>query len=93
MEKRDIIKQLYNMNEKKLDEIIKHENKKLKTNKTYKEFQERIKMMEQEENIQGKEILDDLEEYYNKKISSILGEIYKQGFLDGMSLILECLFP
>lgn len=50
-------------------------------------------MMEQEENIQGKEILDDLEEYYNKKISSILGEIYKQGFLDGMSLILECLFP
>lgn len=93
MEKRDIIKQLYNMNEKKLDEIIKHENKKLKTTKTYKEFQERIKMMEQEENIQGKEILDDVEEYYNKKISSILGEIYKQGFLDGMSLILECLFP
>lgn len=38
MEKRDIIKQLYNMNEKKLDEIIKHENKKLKTTKTYKEF-------------------------------------------------------
>ena len=61
--------------------------------KALKEFQERIKMMEQEENIQGKEILDDLEEYYNKKISSILGEIYKQGFLDGMSLILECLFP
>ena len=38
-----------------------------------------------------KEILNKIEENYNIKITEYNKEIYKQGFIDGVNLILNCL--
>ena len=86
---KDIIEKIYQSEEKILDQRIKEANKKIKSklknvNKT--------KILENTNN--KKEIIkmvEDIEENYNIKIGEYTKEFYKQGFIDGVNLMFNCL--
>ena len=82
MESENILEKIYEMQIEKLDEIVKQKSKEINLNKVNIE----------EITVQNKkEILDKLEENYSIKISKYSKEFYKQGFIDGVKLIVECL--
>ena len=92
---KDIIKEPYVFEflgikeEKELDGIIKKSDEKIK---------DKIKNINTKEIIENsgkqKEInkmLENIEENYNIKIGEYVKEFYKQGFIDGINLMLNCL--
>ena len=89
MKYKDIIEIIYNAEEKILDEKIKQANKKTK---------EKIKDINVEKLLENsskptelKKTLERIEENYSIKISQYNKEFYKQGFIDGVNLIINCL--
>ena len=86
---KDIIEIIYQAEEKELDGIIKKSDEKIKDkikNINTKEIIE--KSDNQKELIK---MLEDIEENYNIKIGEYIKEFYKQGFIDGINLMLNCL--
>ena len=88
MRYKDIIELIYNAEEKILDEKIKQANKKTK---------EKIKDINVEKLLENsskptelKKTLERIEENYSIKISQYNKEFYKQGFIDGVNLIINC---
>lgn len=86
---KNIIELIYQAQEKILDEKIKQANRKVK---------ERIKDIDikgiLEETAKPNKLqkaLERIEENYSIKISEYNKEFYKQGFLDGVNLMINCL--
>ena len=84
----NLIEKIYFMQEDVIDEIIKKVNKDLER-KLQKIDLEKI-FENKSEAKELKEIFNKNEDNYNLKISKYNEEIYKQGFIDGVHLILEC---
>ena len=84
----NLIEKIYFMQEDVIDEIIKKVNKDLER-KLQKIDLEKI-FENKSETKELKEIFNKIEDNYNLKISKYNEEIYKQGFIDRVHLILEC---
>ena len=85
---KDIIELIYQAEEKILDEKIKKANKKTK---------EKIKDINIEKLLENSskptelnKALEKIEENYSIKIAQYNKEFYKQGFIDGVNLIINC---
>ena len=90
--KNEVLEIIYKAQQEKLDEIIK--NKRIEIKDTIKtiDVEEMIKNIEnKKDQIKIKEIIKEMEDNYNIKISEYNKAMYKQGFIDGINLILECL--
>lgn len=89
IENRDIIELIYLAEGEKLDKKIQKINKQIK---------DEIKNIEIEKNLKNpsninelKKVLETIEENYSIKIAYYNKEFYKQGFSDGVNLIINCL--
>lgn len=85
----DVINLIYQARAEKIDEILKNVDEKLK---------ERVKTVEIKSIIEDSNCekqltkeLNKIEDNYNMKITEYNKEMYKQGFIDGVNLILNCL--
>lgn len=85
----DMINIIYQSQEEKVDKIIKKTDERIR-NKLKKID---IKRIRGNSNIKNdlKEVFNIMEDNYNIRITEYNKEIYKQGFIDGMILILNCL--
>ena len=86
--KNKLLEKIYLSQEEKIDEIIKEaknelNNKLIKTNKEI--------ILEKYNNKELNDLINKIEENNNIKISYLSKKIYKQGFIDGVNLLLECL--
>ena len=90
--KNEVLEIIYKAQQEKLDEIIKNKRIEIKdTNKTI-DVEDMFKNIENKKNkIKIKEIIKEMEDNYNIKMSEYNKVMYKQGFIDGINLILECL--
>ena len=85
---KDIINIIYQAQEEKIDEILKKADKRLK-DQLEKINLERI--MEDSNNAKElKEVFSKIEDSNNIKITEYNKELYRQGFIDGVNLILNC---
>ncbi len=89
LQEKEIIEIIYNSQEEQVDKIIKKANKEIK---------EELKTINTETVIgdsnnpkELKEIFNKIEDNYNIKITKYNKEIYKQGFIDGVNLMINCL--
>lgn len=87
IDKISIINKMYDAQEEKIDKIIKQTNEKLLGKLTDINIEKIIKKYNEAEDI--KEMFNKIEDNYNIKISQYNREMYKQGFIDGMKLIIE----
>lgn len=87
VDKISIINKIYDAQEEKIDKIIKQTNEKLLVKLTDINIEKIIKKYNEAEDI--KEMFNKIEDNYNIKISQYNREMYKQGFIDGMQLIIE----
>ena len=89
IENKDIIELIYQAEEKVLDEKIKQANKKIKEN--IKDINiEKIMENTSKPNDLTK-VLKKIKKIKGKKISQYIKEFYKQGFIDGVNLIINCI--
>lgn len=86
---RDILELIYQAEEQKLDEKIKQLNKRIK---------DKIKDIDIEKLLEDtskpselSKALEKVEENYSIKIAEYNKEFYKEGFIDGVNLIINCL--
>ena len=86
---KEMIKTVYKAQEKVIDKIIQKINK--ETKEQLKEINIEKIMEEAKNPNEVKEIFNKIEDNYNIKISKYNEEIYKQGFIDGVNLIINCL--
>ena len=89
LKEKDIIEIIYKSQEEQIDKIIKKANKEIK---------EELKTINTETAIGNsnnpkelKEIFNKIEYNYNIKITKYNKEMYKQGFIDGVNLMINCL--
>ncbi len=89
MKYKDMIELIYQAEEKTLDEKIKQANKKIK---------EQIKDINIDKLIENtskpndlNKALEKIEENYSIKISQYTKDFYKQGFIDGVNLMINCI--
>ena len=89
LQEKNIIEIIYSSKEEKRDKIRK---------KTNKEIKEELKTINTETAIGNsnnpkelKEIFNKIEDNYNIKITKCNKEMYKQGFIDGVNLMINCL--
>lgn len=89
LKEKNMINILYQVQDEKIDEILKKTDKKLNDKLKQINFKE----IEDDSNCEQelKEILNKIEDNYNIKITEYNKEMYKQGFIDGVNLILNCL--
>ena len=85
---KDIIEKIYYTQEKDLDKKITEVNQKIK-DKIKDIDTSNIEKSENSREI--KEMLETIEENYSIKISNYIKEYYKQGFVDGVNLMINCL--
>ena len=86
---KEMIKTVYKAQEEVIDKIIQKINK--ETKEQLKEINVEKIMQEAKNPNEVKEIFNKIEDNYNIKISKYNEEIYKQGFIDGVNLIINCL--
>ena len=91
MQYKDMIELIYQAEEKILDEKIKQANKKIK---------EKIKDINIDKLLEStskpndlNKALEKIEENYSIKIAQYTKDFYKQGFIDGVNLIINCMRP
>lgn len=89
LKKEDMINIIYQSQEEKIDKIIK------KVDENIKEKLEKVNLEKIIEDSDCAEQLKDtfnkIEDNYNIKITEYSKGMYKQGFIDGVNLILNCL--
>lgn len=86
---KDILSLIYQAEEKTLDEKMKQANRKVK-----EKIQDINTKQLLEDTSKPKELLrtfEKIEENYSVKIAAYNQEFYKQGFIDGINLIINCL--
>lgn len=88
-EEKDIINVIYQAQAEKLDKILKKADEKLKGQLEKIDLEKIINSSNYE--IELKEVFNKLEDNYNMKFTEYNREFYKQGFIDGANLILNCL--
>ena len=88
-QEKDIVNMIYQSQEEKIDKILKSVDKKLKNQLEVITLERIIEDSHCAE--QAKEMLNKIEENYNIKITEYNKEIYKQGFIDGVNMLLNCL--
>lgn len=86
---KNIIETIYQAEEKELDEIIKKVNKKIKDQ--IKDINIRKLLEETPKPNELEKTLERIEENYSIKIVQYNQEFYKQGFIDGVNLMINCL--
>lgn len=86
---KDMINIIYQSQEEKMDEILRRTDEKMKKKLTEVKVERIIEDSNCAEQL--KEMFDKIEENYNIKITEYNKEMYKQGFIDGINLILNCL--
>ena len=86
---KDMINMIYQSQEEKMDEILRRTDEKMKKKLTEVKVERIIEDSNCAEQL--KEMFDKIEENYNIKITEYNKEMYKQGFIDGINLILNCL--
>ena len=89
MNNNQIIKKMYKGEEEKIDNIIKEANKEIKDELKVINIENIIDNANNPREIRN--ILNDIEDNYNIKITKYNEEMYKLGFIDGINLIIECL--
>ena len=88
MNNNQIIKKIYKGEEDKIDNIIKEANKEIKDELKVINIENIIDNVDNPREIRN--ILNDIEDNYNIKITKYNEEMYKLGFIDGINLIIEC---
>ena len=88
MNNNQIIKKIYKGEEDKIDNIIKDANKEIKDELKVINIENIIDNVDNPREIRN--ILNDIEDNYNIKITKYNEEMYKLGFIDGINLIIEC---
>ena len=89
MNNNQIIKKMYKGEEEKIDNIIKEANKEIKDELKVINIENIIDNANNPREVRN--ILNDIEDNYNIKITKYNEEMYKLGFIDGINLIIECL--
>lgn len=89
LKSKDIINLIYQSEEMLLDSKIQEVNKKIKDKIKDIDFNRLIKNDIEENDL--KKVIEEIEENYSIKISEYNKEFYRQGFIDGVNLILNCL--
>ena len=89
MNNNQMIKKIYKGEEDKIDNIIKEANKEIKDELKVINIENIIDNANNPREIRN--ILNDIEDNYNIKITKYNEEMYKLGFMDGINLIIECL--
>ena len=89
MNHNQIIKKIYKGEEEKIDNIIREANKEIKDELKVINIENIIDNANNPREIRN--ILNDIEDNYNIKITKYNEEMYKLGFIDGINLIIECL--
>ena len=89
MNNNQIIKKIYKGEEDKIDNIIREANKEIKDELKVINIENIIDNANNPREIRN--ILNDIEDNYNIKITKYNEEMYKLGFMDGINLIIECL--
>lgn len=87
--KNKLLEKVYLSQEEKIDEILKEAKNGL-NNKLIETNQERI--LKKYNNKEVSDLIDKIEENNNIKISYLNKKMYEQGFIDGVNLLLECLY-
>ena len=89
----DMIEKVFNSEFEEINEILINKRKELgndiDVDKNISNILVTIK--DNEENQKVKDILSNIEEKYDKKISEYNKEMYKKGFIDGVNLIMNCI--
>ena len=85
----DVINLIYQARAEKIDEILKNVDEKLKGRVKTVEIKRIIEDSNCEKQLTNE--LNKIEDNYNMKITEYNKEMYKQGFVDGVNLILNCL--
>lgn len=85
----DVINLIYQARAEKIDEILKNVDEKLKGRVKTIEIKRIIEDSNCEKQLTKE--LNKIEDNYNMKITKYNKEMYKQGFVDGVNLILNCL--
>lgn len=93
-ESKDILDKIYEIRSEEFDDIIKIKSQEIE--QKYKNINKNIKIDNMEDdrninNIEMQEIIKSIEEKYNEKMAILIRECYKDGFKDGVNLILNCL--
>ena len=89
IKKKNIINIIYQSQEEKIDKILRKTDENIKEKLDKVQLERIIKDSNNEKDL--KEILNKIEDNYNIKITEYNKEMYKQGFVDGVNLILNCL--
>lgn len=89
LEEKNIIEKIYNSQGEKIDKIIRKTNTEIKDKLNIIDIETVIENSKNPKEL--KEIFNKIENNYNIKITRYNEEIYKQGFVDGVKLIIECL--
>ena len=85
----DVINLIYQARAEKIDEILKNVDEKLKGRVKTVEIKRIIEDSNCEKQLTKEP--NKIEDNYNMKITKYNKEMYKQGFVDGVNLILNCL--
>lgn len=86
---KNIIEVIYQAEEKILDEKIKEVNKRVKDQ--IKEIQVKNLLQDTSKPNELEKALEKIEENYSIKIAEYNREFYKQGLIDGVNLMINCL--
>lgn len=89
MKNKNIIETIYQAEEKLLDEIIKEGNKKIR--EQIKDINIKKLLEETSKPKELEKAFETIEENYSIKITQYNQEFYKQGFIDGVDLMINCL--
>ncbi len=87
----DVLETIYKAQIENLDEIIIKIKKEIDKKAIEKDKEEILKKIDEKERETIKNILEEIEENYSIKTSEYNKAMYKQGFKDGINLMLECL--
>ena len=85
LEEKNMINIIYQVQDKKIDEILK------KTDENVKDKLKKINLEKIMEDSNCAKEFNKIEDNYNIIITEYNKEMYKQGFIDGVNLILNCL--
>ena len=86
---KNMINIIYQLQEEKVDKILKNTDKTINNKLKEIDFEKIVKNSNDAKELN--EIFNKIEDNYNIKITEYNKEMYKQGFIDGVNLILNCL--
>ena len=86
---KDMIEIIYQAEEKTLDEKIKEVNQKVKNRINDINIDNILENTSRQGEL--RKVFEEIEENYSIKISEYNKEFYKQGFIDGVNLIINCI--